>query len=159
MRWPWQSLFRLERLFDLLLDALVVLRDELFLVGGQDAEGHPNVAVLELHVEPVLALRDTAGNLEIETADACPVVAQFRFVVRQGPGSEVGEEEEAAGPARARREVVDRVPLNLGALLNRLDVAGPLFSDGRERKRLSVRRVEGDGLARDLVVGHLVPQR
>src|SRR5678809_1559094 len=70
-------LLRLEHLFDLLLDALVVLAQELLFVLGQYPEGHADEAVLELHVEKVLTVGDPARNLEIEASDTRAVIAEI----------------------------------------------------------------------------------
>src|SRR3954471_11173370 len=78
-------LFRGEGLLDLLLDALVILREELLFFRGQDAKRYAQEAVLELHVEPVLPVRDAARNLEIEAPDTGTVIAEFNRVVRQCP--------------------------------------------------------------------------
>src|SRR5436190_20038181 len=93
-----QRLLRSERLFDLPLDALVVLRDEALFVVGQDSKRHAHEAVLELHVEPMLAVGDAAGDLEVEAADAGAVVTEVDLVERQRPGIESGQEQDGARP-------------------------------------------------------------
>ena len=56
------SLRILERLLDLLADVLVVLRQQLLFLLGQDSEGDAYQALLELHVQPVLAILDAPGT-------------------------------------------------------------------------------------------------
>src|SRR5262245_26928207 len=108
------ALLLAESLVDLLLDVLVVLVEQLGLVLGQDPERDPHDALRELHVEPVLAVRDpVAGDLEEEPADAGALVAQLDLVPGERALVEVGEEADAASPVRVRREVVDRVALDL----------------------------------------------
>src|SRR5215204_5627228 len=103
-------LLRLERLFDLLLDTLVVLREELLFVRGQDSERHADRALLELHVQPVLAVCDSARNLEIETAETGAVVGDVNKVVRQRSGAQLRKEQDGARTACARRKVIDGIP-------------------------------------------------
>src|SRR4051812_44639013 len=101
-------LLRLERLFDLLLDAAVVLRQHLLLFFSEDPERDADQALLELDVEPVLAVLDAARDVEIEAAEACTRVAQLDLVPRHGPLIEIREEADAAGMRGHRREVIDR---------------------------------------------------
>ena len=57
---PRSALLLLEGLLDLLADVLVVLGQELLLLVGQNSEGHPHEALLELDVQPVLPVLDAA---------------------------------------------------------------------------------------------------
>src|SRR5260221_694254 len=78
LRWP-------ERVLDLFLDARVVLGQDLLLVLGEDPERDADQALLELHVEPVLAVRDALGEVEVQAAKAGARVAELDLVVRHGP--------------------------------------------------------------------------
>src|SRR5436190_19021407 len=75
-------LLRLERFLDLLVDRLVVLAEELFLVLGQDAERHAEQRLIELDVEEVLPGLDAAGDLEEQSSEAAVPAAQLDFAPR-----------------------------------------------------------------------------
>src|SRR5262249_36333233 len=58
-----RSAFLPERVVDLLLDRFEVLPQQLFFVFRQDPERHAHDALFELHVEPVLTVRNTLRQL------------------------------------------------------------------------------------------------
>ena len=154
-----QLLLRLERVLDLLADGLVVLVQQLLFLFGQDSERHAHQALLELHVEPMLAVRDAARHLEVEPAEARAFVAELDLVNRHHARVQVGEEGERARPARARRKVVDRVALDFLPVLQRAGVALPVLVDRRQGNRLAVGRFERQRLPLQLLVRRFVEHR
>src|SRR5215204_2363507 len=142
MRWRARALsagLLLERVVDLFLDVPVVLVHELLFVLGQDSERYADAALLELDVEPVLTVGDAAWDVEVQAAEARAARAELHFVVGHGRRAQVGEETDAAGPARRRRKVVDRVALDLFPGLQRAGVGRPELRNGCQGKRLAVR--------------------
>src|SRR4051794_6190363 len=121
-----------ECVVDLLLDAPEVLRQQLLLVLREDAERHADDAGRELHVEPVLAVGDPTGDLEEEAAEASAARTELDLVPGHHAAVQLREEPEPAGLARHRREVVDRVALDLGAGLQRGQVRRAVFHRCRQ---------------------------
>src|SRR4051812_35885307 len=101
-------LLRREGLLHLLADVAVILVGDLLLVLGEDAERDADERLLELHVQPVLAVLDAAGDLEIHPPETGAVVAHLELIPGHRAILDVAEEADAAGPRGHRREIVDR---------------------------------------------------
>src|SRR5262245_18585140 len=77
---PCALFLLLERLLYRLLDVLVVLVEDFVFLLGEDAKGDAHHALGELHVQPVLAARDAAGDVEIEMPHAAALVVELELV-------------------------------------------------------------------------------
>ena len=74
-----------ERGVDLLLDVPVVLAERLLLLLGEQPERHTHQALLELHVQPVLAVLRAPGYVEVELTQARAAVGDFDLIPRHRP--------------------------------------------------------------------------
>src|SRR4029450_6765221 len=141
----------LERVLDLLADGFVVLAQQLLFIFREDSERYAYKALLELHVEPMLAVGDTARHLEVEPAETGALVAELDLIDRQRARRQVGEESERAGPGCTRRKVVDRGARDLLPVLQRGGVALSVLVDRGQRNRLAVGHLERQRVALQLV--------
>src|SRR4029450_3669199 len=153
------SAFLFERVLDLLADVLVVLGQQLFFVLGQDSEWHADETLLELHVQPVLAVRDPTWHLEVDPTETCALGAELDLVVGHCTLVQLGEEPDSTRLARARRKVVDRVPLDLRAGLQRAEVRRAHVRGRGKGNRLAVRCLERERVAGHGVVRHAIANR
>src|SRR5207248_3333493 len=123
-----------KRVVDLLLDVAVVLAKRLFFGVGEEPERDANRTLRELHVQPVLTVLRAARHVEVELTHAGAVVGDIGLIPWHRAGIKVGEEPEPVHTVGPGWEVIDRVPLDLHALLQHLDFRFilPVLCDRRQ---------------------------